>query len=730
MALDIFSEWPLHPQAKTLADHFQTLTPDQIRALDPNRWGDFMLLDVAQVFSDRGDGEREWAVWELILRSDDWSDAVAYSELFSTIVLDRYISTAREGLLWAYRWLVYQAAYEPEDWATLREAWAAIPAWTRHVVSSELAARLYGRLVREFPRSVDIYLDLAPLLGVPEWQRRVLEAARDLGDWEDEDLLRSEWEDLWERMEKGEPLGSAKRVVDPQIWAELEEDLRAAQEEAERSEREGESLSYDPPISNLITLGPDPDPTLYEAILREGVVFLPELLRLMYDRRFLEEERSRPEAHAPQHAYRLVRELRHTFGLEFLRPCLDLEERDWRNDLWTTILGKRGCYTSEELEAIARNEEYDPLFRSKAVEALLERGVYAPSHRERAKALARDLLLHPKATNVGDQQTLVSFTIDAILDRPPYHDLYPEIKQAFDKRLVALDVVALRDVHKALGLPPPEEEEPPPGTVRLLVRCQECEGKTEVFAEHVLDIRVPLREMKGYPHMVIYGGFTCPFCGAVNKYQIIQPLTSLALEELPPEEILAIFEGKKPKVAPSVRPGFHPIVTEALGREMHPYAAIDEYKRRILARPKDVGLYIGLANVYTMVGQFEDALSTVEQAEKVAPDNPEVLLLKAMLLHHLGRRDEARPVYERALEQLQKGIAWPFSKKASLLSIAFTGLRDLEAGKESPLAPPWTMSSDVLSLPPSRAREAAESRHPAGKKRKRKRKKKKKKRKK
>ncbi|MGB7084229.1 MAG: Sll0314/Alr1548 family TPR repeat-containing protein [Phormidesmis sp.] len=67
----------------------------------------------------------------------------------------------------------------------------------------------------------------------------------------------------------------------------------------------------------------------------------------------------------------------------------------------------------------------------------------------------------------------------------------------------------------------------------------------------------------------------------------------------------------------------------------------------------------GIAIGYRDLEQYDDAMSAVDQALSAAPDNPELLYLKAQISNRLGNQAESAALFEEALtysEQLPEGL--------------------------------------------------------------------------
>ncbi len=698
--------------------HFRKHSPEEIEAFPTNRWDDYFLLDIADMFFDKEDEERGRAVWKLILRSDDNMEDILYDELFRDIVLEHTVSEAPSAYDWSYRALIYELAYNKRQGVS--EAWAytwnVLIEWLLLWRKDLTAFQMTLRYLRYFPHISFSYSLLLSYPFNPTLYRKVAEIGLRFADpnWGEGEI-----EEMRRVIEEDESLA---HTFLPALGEEEEHQIEKALAHAEQAmaHRQAagkwpwEEQGYLPPVASLLSLGPEKDESVYKEILAHGEAIVPELLALMYDTRYLLLERG-SETYGPVHAFALLRELSHVPGLAVLRPYLERADLTWPDDLWTQHLGKRGCYTTEEMENIATCPEYAIFIRRRSVEALLKRARRIPALRDRVQTLLKRLFADPQTPSIGDTQELLGGIVGELPDFPEYKSLYPEIRELFERQLIDPVFVHLQDIEKAWDLPLTEEKPPPPNTLTLPVQCTQCQGVTEVHAEHILVVEnVPEIATGRYPREVIYGGYTCPFCGAVNKYQL-SPLATFRLLSIQSSQRTPSGGAQEEQISFQYHPNVHPLSMMAFGRPMHPYRAIEEYRRRILAQPNNASLWQKLARVYMSVGQVEDALQTIEEAVKRKPDDPEILLERAYAFHELGRKEEAEADYHRAIELLRQQPASFQSMR--LLQIATEGLQLLREGKPPPILRPWEITPSPQEKP---------MRHPAARKKRKKRKKKRK----
>ncbi|MCE2504419.1 MAG: tetratricopeptide repeat protein [Chlorobi bacterium] len=98
--------------------------------------------------------------------------------------------------------------------------------------------------------------------------------------------------------------------------------------------------------------------------------------------------------------------------------------------------------------------------------------------------------------------------------------------------------------------------------------------------------------------------------------------------------------------------------------------SIESYREWAVLQPYKAEPWIKLGEVQCLIGDYEDALESLNYAFSLAPDVPEVLFLVATAKQGLGKRDEARdafrdfffrfPTHKRALEaeELARALGW------------------------------------------------------------------------
>lgn len=91
--------------------------------------------------------------------------------------------------------------------------------------------------------------------------------------------------------------------------------------------------------------------------------------------------------------------------------------------------------------------------------------------------------------------------------------------------------------------------------------------------------------------------------------------------------------------------------------------AIRNYKRATFADPTDAAAWCGLAKMYEQKAEYNNALSAVDKALSVAPENKDALFIKARILYSLQKADDALAILDALDEQYSDGDIKEFKDK-------------------------------------------------------------------
>ena len=323
--------------------------------------------------------------------------------------------------------------------------------------------------------------------------------------------------------------------------------------------------------------------------------------------------------------------------------------------------------------------------RASAVEALRERTQRLPSLRKDTLTFFRALLTRPEAYEAREEY-FIARRVSEIVDLQA-RELYPEIKQAFDEDRLEPGILDLDFIHEKWGqprLPPPPRRM---DGLYLPLECQNCGRIREHFSEYVLvDLNSLGKndedEPAGYDAHILDHAIVCPKCGAVDRYR----LTSLAhlrlASPLNIPTLTRIFEGKSPgKLKPNPRVLY--FRGAVFGKSMHPLDGLDEYRRRITTHPRDADLHARMGALLRILMRYPEALQAFQRAYELAPDDPDVLIRRALSEHDFGNKEIARQLYEKLITQdrKKKGI---FEGPDENTLAALEGLQLLARHKPSP----------------------------------------------
>lgn len=89
----------------------------------------------------------------------------------------------------------------------------------------------------------------------------------------------------------------------------------------------------------------------------------------------------------------------------------------------------------------------------------------------------------------------------------------------------------------------------------------------------------------------------------------------------------------------------------------NPYLTLAQYEAKIQAAPKVVANYVDIAQVYTLLGDYTNALKYLNQAKILSPDDPELLLLVAKNKIWSRELDDGFQVFKTYLSRKPKDLA-------------------------------------------------------------------------
>ena len=129
--------------------------------------------------------------------------------------------------------------------------------------------------------------------------------------------------------------------------------------------------------------------------------------------------------------------------------------------------------------------------------------------------------------------------------------------------------------------------------------------------------------------------------GAINKLQLVFKHLDRAEDSDPDDPELNLIKGYMDLLLAVNLPFSSP---EQAIKRFQTYAAPDYLVNR------------GLAVAYRDLKDYDTALTFVDTALEIAPENPELYYLKGQILRKIGKNDQDIPVLEDALEQFQQAV--------------------------------------------------------------------------
>lgn len=661
---------------------FTPLTREHILALRPGTWGDYELLEVRDAFDKQKDPDRALAVVELILRSPEHSEMVAYEQLYEDLIA---YYCERRYFPAALRWAHVLVAYAEQHFETHHDCATACRTLAEtYLLAGELdtGLALFARRLQAAPTDIWTYNELGrvlPEVGMNRLAGEVLERGLQLVARRDPESLNDQLTRM--RREATEAIAADRSAdVSPAILAEFRAALALALTIEPHDEPADEPEPYLPPIAPLLALGPERDESLYAAILAQGKVLIPELIRLAFDQ-------NQQDSFSGRHAIRLLRELGDTGVAELgeLSAWLEQAQAEGWPDLLTEHCGKIGGYTTPELETIAGDGGYHTYLRTAAVTALVERVQQQPAQREAVVACIRDLLNRPEA-QAAEEETFIGHLIGDALDLDA-RELYPDIQRAFAEDRVDPQVVDLAFVHERWGLAPLSPPRYRQDGLYLPLCCTAC-GRTRTHFVQAVLVDVNTHEKQGRGEAVSYDPhimdreIVCPKCGAVDRYQMTSAahIRLLGKDNFP--ALMDAMVGKKTtKVKPNPRVRYFRCM--AFGQPMHPLEALAEYRRRIMVTPNDAELHLKFGNLLRTLLRPQAALAEHRRAFGLDPNHAEIALACAMSEHDFGDKTAAKTCYERAARLELKGVMGVV-RSDTLAGAAFEGLDRLKHRLSSP----------------------------------------------
>lgn len=681
---------------RKIVKEFDKLSAQEINAMQPGKWGDYELLDVLHHFSEMRDEDRAEATRCLILRSPEHTEMVSYDELFWDQVNHWQDHQSIDALQWIYAHFTYVTRHE--SGFNIDSQYRDLVEMYLRMGDIDTALRHTVRLYEMEPDNIWIANAIAFTLnraGCPVLAIELFEQGLQLTQHDDHSSLQGQLERGLNEAKENAAQGTDRTdEVDPELLKRLRTALQV--QPSGNSGLDG----YLPPVSQLIDLEDQDPQAAYAEISKHPKVYAAALIRLANDKQFF-------DTHAAHHASTLLQKFQQNglHELDLLEAWLQKAKKHGAKALYSSYIGKVEGYTTEEIKEFAEDTTRDKSVRISAIEGLGERAENLPEQREFILDTMRNLLTRPEAHDLTAEETIVAFAISETLDLSA-KELYPEIKAAYDEDRVDTAVVEFDSVVRKWGMEKMPSNRRRDDGLNLRLRCLACDRERVHFVQHVtLDVNTQELEKKGTPikfsPYVMDREIVCPKCGATDQYEMT-PQASLALIAQMDggfENISNALSGNSGAIR--TNPRVNPIRSMAMGREMHPLEAINQYQKLIAKNPANSTNYMKKANLLRTIHRNDQALETYRQAYEIDPDNADVMITAAMAEHDYGDQEQARELYEAVKSAYP--IKQMFSKNAIENSgAALEGLRALSRGESSP----WGIQTEEESTTQNHQRKS------------------------
>jgi tetratricopeptide (TPR) repeat protein len=189
-----------------------------------------------------------------------------------------------------------------------------------------------------------------------------------------------------------------------------------------------------------------------------------------------------------------------------------------------------------------------------------------------------------------------------------------------------------------------------PGPLHLKLKCRAC---SRVYSYDIEEVFVNPEEKKQKDSpadsaFFIRERIICKNCGAEDDYSFTNEAMLRLTVEIVRQEALTKQGCDPSEVRSRVK-----LIEFGLqdGTRCTPREALEIYKRRIAADPKDPELYLRLANVYTFLHRYEDAMAYYQQALALDPDHLLTFFHLANAYGMMGQEQKAMRTMEEFLNR-------------------------------------------------------------------------------
>ncbi len=673
----------------------KNLSRAELLKLPIGAFNDYEFVDLAQYFwEEREDRDREVAALELALRSPMVDEMVDYTQLYLDVIgYCLWKADTEKALYWAVAYVAFSAQHERDNFLA---AWRELGSTYLEAGQTEVGLGIFARLVRRDPADIWNYNSMGLVLSRVKLNKLAVEVTGhglEILAKNDPERLRAQFKEFVK-----EAQAELEKGVDEteHISAGVLQALRAAMSlPVEGKVEEDAEVEHLAPVDDLLNLDEEEDEDRYQEILKHGKVLIPELIYLGLDREWIH------ESAGPIHAARLLNRLRARQAPELngLASWLDHLPPAGKH-LWLgNSIGKIGGHTLEELDAIARNSDFDVRMRDMAVEEMVKWAEQNESLRPTVIETMRSLL-NREGADQAEEELFTGFLIGNALDLKAC-ELLPDIEQAFAEDRVDRKIVDEYSVYHQMGLPVPPMPERRLDGLYLRLECKACKRVREHLSNFLIwNISEDGDNPGQRSPYILDHEIVCPKCGAIDQYDL-PSIELIKLMNLGVEQIADMLSKKQMKTPPKYDPRVYILRGTTMGKTMHVLDGLNEYRNRIALQPDNAELHMRLGNMLRTIGRYPQALEAYRKAAAlVGSDDPDILFPVATAEHDFGDQDAAKRLYERVIKSEQVGLHTFSEGLHELVMAAMQGLDAIRQGKISPWAYQVTNVQGDLLLPP------------------------------
>jgi tetratricopeptide (TPR) repeat protein len=675
-------------------DSLKNMSRTELLNLPTGAFSDYDFVNLAQYFSEEHkDRDREVAVLELALRSPMVDEMVDYAQLYEDVVgYYEWKGKNEIAMRWAVAYVAFIAQHDRDNfWA----AWRELGSTYITVGQPEVGLGIFTHLVERDPDDIWNYNSMGMVLSQVKLNRLAVEVighGLEIIAKNDPERLRSQFK----KFIKEAQTELAKGVDETNhISAGVLQALRAAMSLPVESDfDEDAEIEYLAPVVDLLDWDEEEGEDRYQEVLNFGKVLIPELIYLGLDREWIN------DSAGPLHAAHLLNRLRaeQVPELDGLASWLDhLPATGERLRLGSSI-GKIGGHTLEELDAIARNSDFDVRLRDMAVEEMVERVEQEKGLRAGVVEMVRGLL-NRQGADQAQEEVFTGYLIGSALDLKA-RELLPDMERAFAEDRVDRKIIDEYSLYHELDLPIPPMPERRSDGLYLQLECKACGRVREHFTHFVIwnilgnDDNPGQRSPYILDHEVV-----CPKCGAVDQYEL-PSIEMVKLMNLNVEQIADMVSKKSMKTPPKYDPRVYTLRGTAMGKTMHVLDGLGEYHKRIAAQPDNAGLHMRLGNLLRTIGRYPAALEEYRKAVALDGGDPDILFPAASAEQDFGDTGAAKQLYERIIKSKPVTLHTLSQGLNELAVAALQGLEAMRQGEISPWAYQVTNMQGALLLPP------------------------------